>query len=62
MDRIGEVFMKEKIKKNIVGFMIGVITTFSISVIKKVVFQVQMSKEQLMNYMEYVQLSHQENK
>ena len=33
MDRIGEVFMKEKIKKNLVGFIIGVITTFSISVI-----------------------------
>ena len=33
MDRIGEVFVKEKIKKNLVGFIIGVITSFSISVI-----------------------------
>ena len=38
MDRIGEVFMKEKIKKNLIGFIIGVITAFSISVIAATYF------------------------
>ena len=38
MDRIGEVSMKEKVKKNIIGFIIGVITAFSISVIAATYF------------------------